>query len=373
MLYAHIPFCRSKCAYCDFASFAGREALLPRYFDALCAELRAAAETYGRLRVPSVFIGGGTPTVAPVALLARFLEEARQLFALADDAEITVEANPGTVSADQLRALAAAGVNRVSFGAQAFQPRLLRTLGRIHSPREIAEAMEMARAAGISNISLDLMYALPGQTRADWAESLRAALALGCAHVSCYSLIVEPGTPMAERVARGEVREAADEDVLAMQRMAADILGAAGLCRYEISNYARPGRECHHNLGYWRRADYLGVGCAAHSLMRGARFCNAETLEGYFAGALGLERTALSREDEIEEAVMLETRTTSGIDLGAFRARYGVDFSERFAGGIRLLCVNGLARLEGGRFFLTDAGLDVQNAAVVELLSSAEH
>ena len=370
MLYAHVPFCRSKCAYCDFASFPGREDDFARYFDALLTEMRSAAEIYGRLRVPSVFIGGGTPTVVPESYLARVLDEAARVFTIEPDAEITVEANPGTVNADRLRALARAGVNRVSFGAQAFQPRLLAMLGRIHTPGDIARAVEAARAAGVDNVSVDLMYALPGQTMAEWEESLRAAAALDCGHVSCYSLIIEPGTPMAERVARGEIRPVGDEETIAMQRLAAAILGDAGLRRYEISNYAQPGLECRHNLGYWRRADYLGLGCAAHSLMRGERFRNPDDLEGYFGGAHGLDRTRLTPEDEIEEAVLLETRTIAGVDLEAFRSRYGVDFIERFASGVRLLEENGLACRRDGRFALTEKGLDVQSAAVVELLTA---
>ena len=369
MLYVHVPFCRSKCAYCDFASFPGREADFARYFAAVGEEMRAASEEYGRLRLSSVFVGGGTPTLVPADLIARLLSEANRLFAIEPGAEITVEGNPGTVTRDSLRALASAGVNRVSFGAQAFQPRLLRMLGRIHTPEETRRAVETARAAGIENISLDLMYALPGQTMADWEESLRAAVGLGCGHVSCYSLIIEPGTPMADRVARGEVRPMGDEETIAMQRLAADALGAAGLKRYEISNYARQGLESRHNMGYWRRRDYLGLGCAAHSCMRGARFHNPETLEGYFRGERGLDRTELTPEEEIEEAVMLETRTVAGIGLEEFRARYGVDFTARFARGARVLEENGLARREGGRFFLTDRGMDVQSAAVVELLT----
>ena len=248
-------------------------------------------------------------------------------------------------------------MNRVSFGAQAFQPRLLRMLGRIHAPEEIVRAVEAARTAGVGNVSIDLMYALPGQTMADWEESLRAAVRLDCGHVSCYSLIVEPGTPMADRVARGEAQPVGDGETIAMQRLASEILGTAGLCRYEISNYARPGMECRHNLGYWRRADYLGLGCAAHSLMRGARFRNPDTLEGYFGGERALERSVLSPDEEIEEAVLLETRTTEGIDLAAFRARYGVDFEERFTKGIRVLEENGLARRENGRFLRRRSGL----------------
>ena len=241
-------------------------------------------------------------------------------------------------------------------------------LRRIHSRAEIAEAVEMARAAGFANLNIDLMYALPGQTEQMWRESLECALQLGTEHVSCYSLIAEEGTPLTRRIERGELTLPDDEMTLKMQRTAAEVMKNGGLMRYEISNYARAGFESRHNLGYWRRAEYLGLGCAAHSLMCGERFCNASTLDGYFAGQTGLDREVLGKEDEIEEAVLLELRTVRGIDLNAFQARYGVDFAGKYARGIRMLCENGLAKMADGRFFLTAEGLDVQNAAVVELI-----
>lgn len=367
-IYVHIPFCRQKCAYCDFASFPDRQGDMDFYVEKLLLEAQEAQRQYGSFSVPSIFIGGGTPSILEGRLIARILEELGRLFSVEEGAEISIEANPGTLAPGWLECVKNAGVNRISFGAQAFQEELLRLLGRIHSCREIEEAVEQARAVGFERINLDLMYALPGQTIEQWSESLDCALALGVGHVSCYSLILEEGTPLTRRIERGELAPAQEETVLAMQRMAAEKLQQGGLFRYEISNYARPGMECRHNLCYWRRGDYLGLGCAAHSLMRGERFCNADTLDGYLAGQIGLERERLTREDEIEEAVMLELRTVVGIAPDAFSARYGVDFERCFAKGIRVLCENGLARLEKGAFFLTPEGLDVQNAAVVELL-----
>jgi len=367
-VYVHIPFCKAKCAYCDFASYPGREGDMDFYIEKLLLEAQSAREKYGRLLVPSVFIGGGTPSILKGEAIAEILGKIGELFDVQEGAEITVEANPGTLTQEWLRTAKKAGVNRLSLGAQAFQDVLLKMLGRIHSRQEIVEAVEMARAAGFENINLDLMYALPGQTEEMWRQSLESALEIGVVHVSCYSLIAEEGTPLTRRIERGELTLPEDETVLNMQRMAADVLRKGGLMRYEISNYARAGFESRHNMGYWRRVDYLGLGCAAHSLMRGERFCNASTLDGYFAGQTGIERETLSREDEMEEAVMLELRTVAGIDLKAFKARYGADFAQKYARGIRILCENGLAVLEEGSFRLTDEGLDVQNAAVVELL-----
>jgi len=367
-VYVHIPFCKAKCAYCDFASYPGREGDMDFYIEKLLLEAQSAREKYGRLLVPSVFIGGGTPSILKGEAIAEILGKIGELFDVQEGAEITVEANPGTLTQEWLRTAKKAGVNRLSLGAQAFQDVLLKMLGRIHSRQEIVEAVEMARAAGFENINLDLMYALPGQTEEMWRQSLESALEIGVVHVSCYSLIAEEGTPLTRRIERGELALPDDDTTLKMQRMAAEVLAKGGLKRYEISNYAREGLESRHNMCYWRRGDYLGLGCAAHSLMRGERFCNADTLEGYLAGQTGLERERLSAEDEIEEAVMLELRTVAGIGLDAFRARYGVDFMERFARGARILCENGLAVCEGGCFRLTDEGLDVQNAAVVELI-----
>ncbi|MBQ3222619.1 MAG: radical SAM family heme chaperone HemW [Clostridia bacterium] len=367
-IYVHIPFCRAKCAYCDFASFPNRQGDMDFYVEKLLLEAKSARERYEAFSVPSVFIGGGTPSILSGGLISKILDTLGTLFPIESGAEISIEGNPGTLTGQWLAAAKAAGANRLSLGAQAFQEELLRMLERIHTAAEIGEAVDMARAAGFDNLNIDLMYALPGQTEEMWRESLQSALALDVPHVSCYSLIAEEGTPLTRRIERGELTLPEDETVLNMQRMAADVLRKGGLMRYEISNYARAGFESRHNMGYWRRVDYLGLGCAAHSLMRGERFCNSPSLDGYFAGQIGLERETLSREDEMEEAVMLELRTVAGIDLKAFKARYGADFAQKYARGIRILCENGLAALDGCSFRLTDEGLDVQNAAVVELL-----
>ena len=312
------------------------------YLKQLLEEAKQACEKYGRFSVPSIFIGGGTPTIMSGDGIAKILDTIGQLFHVENGAEVSIEGNPGTLTQDWLEKARSAGANRLSFGAQAFQNELLKTLGRIHSRDEIFEAVEMARKEGFGNLNIDLMYGLPGQSTQQWQESLECALETGVEHVSCYSLIAEEGTPLTKRIERGELSVPGDEAVLAMQRMAAQVLKKGGLERYEISNYAKPGFECRHNIGYWRRGDYLGLGCAAHSLMRGERFCNDPTLDGYFSGGIGLEREALSTEDEAEEAVMLELRTVAGIDLSAFKARYGIDFAKEYARGIGILCENGV-------------------------------
>ncbi len=365
-IYIHIPFCVRKCFYCDFASQAGRQSDFGRYCDAVKAEAHSVYERYGKREVPSVFIGGGTPTVLPADLLCSLLEEVFRLFPPDENAEIATEANPGTVTLEELRQLRAAGVNRISFGAQSFDEALLRTLGRIHTPSDITRAVETAREAGFENINLDLMYALPGQTQDTWRETLRKAVSLGIPHISCYSLILEEGTLLAEKAAKGEISVPDDDTCLAMQKTAARVLSQAGLERYEISNYAKPGMECGHNLRYWEGGDYLGLGCAAHSLMDGVRYRNDASIDGYLAGNTRLDAQELSTSDRLEEAAMLGTRMTRGIELAAFYDRFGMDFFKVYR--TETLIANGLAVISDGFFRLTDKGLDVQDAAVLEMI-----
>ena len=366
-LYIHVPFCASKCAYCDFASFPGREGDWTRYFEALWAELDARGPELAGHRIDTAFIGGGTPTLVPAAYIARTLDRARQLAPFAPDAEITVEGNPGTLTPEKLASYRAVGINRLSLGAQSFDDGLLRSLGRIHSAAQIGEAVRMAREAGFANVSLDLMYALPGQDMGAWRDTLSRAIALGVEHLSAYSLIVEEGTPMARRVAAGEAALPEDDEVNAMQRAATAMLAAAGYRRYEISNYARPGFACRHNQVYWSRGEYLGVGCAAHSLMGECRFSNPDALDAYLEGARG-PRQALTREDAVEETVMLSTRTARGLELAAWRAAFGAPFETGRARVLRRLRRGGLIEMNDGFLRLTERGMELQNAVVLALL-----
>lgn len=356
-IYLHIPFCARKCEYCDFASFVRDEACWAQYLLALEDEINRAARRYGRLRVSTVYFGGGTPSLLPGDAVMRLTAMLRAIFFLDEDAEITVEANPGTLTPEKLRDYRASGVNRLSLGAQAGQDALLQALGRIHRAADIGQAVAWARAAGFANLSLDLMYALPGQSTKDWVETLKMALALAPEHLSCYSLIVEPGTPLARAVAAGELIPPGEEESLQMQRAAVRILGRRGYQRYEISNYARPGFACRHNLVYWRRGDYLGLGCAAHSLMDGARFANTASLDDYLAGRREVERHVLDEGEIREEAIMLGTRTAEGIDAALAAP-----------GAAQRLARLGLVEVRGGRLRLTEKGLDVHNAVVLELI-----
>ena len=368
-LYIHIPFCASKCAYCDFASFPGREGEWSRYFDVLGREMEDWRPALEGREIATVFFGGGTPTLVPAESIAGTLERARTLAPFASDAEITLEGNPGTLTPEKLAAYRAAGVNRLSLGAQSFDDGLLRSLGRIHTAAQIGEAVAMARAAGFENVSLDLMYALPGQTEAQWRDTLDAAVALGVEHISAYSLIVEEGTPMAARVASGAAALPDDDAVNALQRLATRRLAEAGYGRYEISNYARPGRACRHNRVYWDRGEYLGLGCAAHSLFDGCRFSNPPSLDAYLAGERRRDVRRLTPEDAMEETLMLSTRTARGLDLAAWRGEFGSEFSAGREAALARLARAGYIAVEGGFLRLTERGMEVQDAVVLELLN----
>ena len=325
-----------------------------------------------KYRIKTLFIGGGTPTLVDASYIEKTIDACRGIAPFEPDAEITVEGNPGTLTPGKLAAYRRAGVNRLSLGAQSFDEGLLRSLGRIHTAGQIGEAVTMAREAGFDNINLDLMYALPGQGMDQWTDALDAAIVLGVEHLSAYSLIVEPGTPMAARVASGAATVPDDDAVNAMQRQAIARLDAAGYRRYEISNYARPGRECRHNLVYWNRGDYLGLGCAAHSLLGGRRFHNPESLDDYLAGIRRLDEVRLTLRDEMEETLMLSTRTVRGLDLAAWENAFGAPFERGREAAIGRLEKGGLIEIGGGHLRLTTRGMEVQDAVVLELLGENE-
>ncbi len=339
-LYVHVPFCARKCAYCDFASYPNREDAWGAYFEALARELRP----WGR-RFSTAFIGGGTPSLVPVRYITNI---ARMI----DAGEFTIEVNPGTLSQEKLKAYLDAGINRLSMGVQSFDDDLLGTIGRIHTADEAVRAFEMVRAAGFQNVNLDLMYALPGQTMAQWADTLARAVALGPEHVSAYSLILEEGTPLARWAS-----PAPDDLTVEMQRHATRTLAEAGYARYEISNYAKPGFECAHNITYWTRGEYVGIGCAAHSLVGNERFSNPASLDDYLHGERRSQVESLTARDEIEETILLGTRMTRGVPITALPDRAAGDELVRM----------GLAENRENRFFLTERGLEVQNAAVLKL------
>jgi oxygen-independent coproporphyrinogen-3 oxidase len=357
-LYLHIPFCSKRCPYCDFNTYAGLEDQFEAYTVALCREIRQAGEARARPAVRSIFIGGGTPTVLEPELLGRILEACREAFAVASDAEITSEANPGTVDQERFAALRALGVNRLSIGVQSFDDAELQWLGRIHDAVEAERSFKAARTVGFDNINLDFMFGLPDQQPETWARTLARALELDPEHLSLYSLIVEDGTPLADRVRRGAVAEPDDDLAADLYGYAMEALAAAGFDQYEISNWGRAGRECRHNLVYWRNEPYLGFGAGAHSFEfssdapeGGRRWWNVRPVSAYIKR---MRSGPEAREGEeiinpslaMGETMMVGLRLVKeGVKDDRFRARFGLGLADVFGATIERLVADGL--LEG--------------------------
>ena len=357
-LYIHIPFCKAKCAYCDFYSLAHSEERMDAYVGALATTLRAAAPMAVNHLVDTVYFGGGTPTFLGAKRLAALLDAVLRSFAVAPEAEITTEANPESArDADALQTLRIAGFNRVSLGMQSADDAELRTIGRIHTAADTAAAVDAARQAGFENLSLDLIYGLPGQTRSRWRENLAAASELAPEHLSCYGLKVEPGTPL---YARRDTMALPDDDAQAdMYLDTVDCLAARGYAQYEISNFARPGRESRHNLKYWTLGEYLGFGPGAHSDLGGRRFAVARDLDAFPAGRSSYsEDAAISPREREAERVMLGLRLTRGLSAA------------EVAGAETVLCecaAHGLAERSGDRWRLTPRGFLVSNAVILRI------
>jgi len=378
-IYAHIPYCVKKCAYCDFVSAAvGKSAA--REMEAYAAALRAEIlREVPPLRArwgdaATVYLGGGTPTALPAALLTEILYILIE--AAGTPMECTVEANPGTVDAHSLAQLRAAGANRLSLGVQSFDDRLLHIIGRIHTAREARAAVRAARAAGFDNISLDLMYGLPTQTLDDLKKSVDEALALAPAHISVYGLTVEEGTPFAAAEAQGRLMLPSEETAEEMYDWLTAELPARGYARYEISNFARQGFESRHNLGYWRNIPYLGIGAAAHGYIDGVRWGNEAATEKYIramrAGesARVPEDTGRTQENAMEEYAFLALRTVRGIDTTDFQRTFGVGIDEVYGAVIEKYSAQGLLRRAEAHVALTDAGMKVGNEVFAAFLLS---
>jgi len=374
-LYIHIPFCAVRCHYCDFNTYAGLEKYFEPYADAVREEIRQAAGEYGRLPIQTIFIGGGTPTVLPPGQLGGILAACREHFAVAPDAEITSEANPGTVDQAHFTALRALGVNRLSMGVQSFDEAELKWLGRIHSAGEAEQAFDAAHAAGFTNINLDFIFGLPGQAPGAWARTLERAVGLGPEHLSLYSLTVEAGTPLADSVRRGRV-PAPDDDLAADLYLASqDLLAAHGYAQYEISNWAKDAsHQCRHNLVYWRDEAYLGFGAGAHSYARDRRWWNVRPVPQYIqrinAGMLAVSgQETVGRRLEMGETMMLGLRLVlEGVGESGFRARFGVSLDEAFGEELAALTARGLIERLPARVRLTAEGRLLGNRVFAEFL-----
>lgn len=372
-LYIHIPFCLQKCLYCDFPSFAGKEDRMQAYVDALTAEIKHRGKEYHRKKVVSVFFGGGTPTTLKIPMLEQLMQAIFASWDVAADAEITTEANPGTLDGEMVRALRKMGFNRLSMGVQAWQNRLLKELGRIHTIEGFLENYQGVREAGFENVNVDLMFALPGQTMADWQETVKNITALQPEHISAYSLIIEEGTPFFDRYEKGLLQPADEELDREMHHWAIDYLAEQGYEQYEISNFARKGKQSRHNRIYWQAEEYLGMGLGAHSYMEGTRFHNPYDLERYIAVAgenafIKEETQKITEEDALAEFMFLGLRLTEGVSFDRFRRRFGREMYEIYGTQVAELMETGLLAEDAVGIRLTRRGIDVSNVVFEKFL-----
>lgn len=389
-LYIHIPFCIRKCAYCDFLSFAAPERAYREYVDKLIEEIHGQSGNFAGYCVTTVFVGGGTPSVLPAFLIEELFAVLYQCFDIAEDAEITLEANPGTLTMEKLEVYRQSGINRLSLGLQSADDQELRYLGRIHSYDDFLKSYQRARQAGFDNINVDLMSALPGQTVHSWKTTLRKVMMLRPEHISAYSLIIEEGTPFYGRYGQAipESGESAlwslpnlpDEDTdREMYHLTREIMEAQGYGRYEISNYARPGYECRHNIGYWNGTEYLGLGLGASSYTFGFRYHNTAdfkeylSLDLYESGSAARDIKELSLEERMEEFMFLGLRMMQGVSGSEFLERFGQNMWNVYSTVLPKLQEQGLIEVNAPWVRLTELGIDVSNAVLCEfLLEKAE-
>lgn len=376
-IYLHIPFCVRKCLYCDFLSEPVREGRMERYVKALTAEICMTGTAYADYTVDTVFFGGGTPSLLPEGAVAALLDALRGAFCLDGAAEITLEANPGTVDANRLAEYKKAGVNRLSLGLQSADEKELAMLGRIHSYGQFLDSFRLAAEAGFDNINVDIMSGLPGQREETFYQTLAAVVSLKPAHLSVYGLMLEEGTPLYDRYKDQELDEEADRR---MYEETGRFLAQHGYERYEISNYARPGQRCRHNLKYWQRAPYLGLGLGASSMVENVRFRNISDcgsyerilLEERRPEAVREETAALQRSEQMEEFMFLGLRLMEGVSDAAFYETFGCSLQELYAPVLARLQKDGLlyhrTDADGVHYALTERGIDVSNYVMAQFL-----
>jgi len=365
--YLHIPFCRTKCLYCDFNTYAGKERQVGEYVAALATEIRRRAAEAEGLPLHTVYFGGGTPSLLALTQVRRLMEALRQGCGLLSGTEVTLEANPGTFGPAYVEGLGSLGINRLSLGMQSLDDETLRRLARTHSAQQALEAVQHARAAGMRSINLDLIYGLPWQMLETWQDHLRRALDTQPDHVSLYALMVEEGTPLQALVERGRW-DVADQDLVAdMYEAALPVLARAGFVHYEVSNWAQPGHESRHNLTYWRNEAYIGCGAGAHSYVQGRRSWNVRPIEAYIK-RIGAAQSAtegherLEPQKQIGETAALALRLPQeGIGYERFQTRFGIDASALWAGELRELSKTGLLTADATGARITERGLLVSS------------
>lgn len=367
-LYIHIPFCIRKCIYCDFLSIRHDQNIAGDYVTALINELDIRKKAAGEIK--TIYIGGGTPTTLTTQELIRLIQALRSSFRILSDAEITIEANPGTIDREKIRALADAGVNRLSLGIQSFIDRELQLLGRIHNSDDAVKAIDIVRSSGISNLSIDLIYGIPNQSFNDWEVNLSRATEISPEHISAYELTQEKNTPLDELISQGTLEKPDEETIINMYFNTIDRFNKAGYLHYEISNYSKPGFECMHNLNYWNRGEYIGIGAGAHSFIGDRRIKNTYSIEQYIKSlnnnVLAIEEDIeISCEDALKEFIFLGLRKTEGLNIIEFREDLGLDLET----ASHELIANELLESSGGRLSLTRKGIIVSNMVITELMA----
>lgn len=410
-LYIHIPFCARKCAYCDFLSFAAPERVYRDYMDKLLEEICGQGPNFQEYRVSTIFVGGGTPSILPADLIMKLFATLSENFDISPDAEITMEANPGTLTMEKLEVYRQSGVNRLSIGLQSADDKELKYLGRIHSYDSFLKSFQRARQAGFKNINVDLMSALPGQDVHSWKNTLKKVMMLKPEHISAYSLIIEEGTPFYERFGEPQGKQSSvvcgesdadrggalpapktaaeiaaraavmtlpdlpDEDTdREMYHLTKEMMAAHGYDRYEISNYAKKGYECRHNIGYWTGVEYLGLGLGASSYTYGYRYHNTENLQEYLSlnlyegGAAARDIEELSLEDKMEEFMFVGLRMMKGVSGSEFLERFGQNMWNVYGDALKKLEQQGLIEVDAPMVRLTELGIDVSNVVLSEFL-----
>ena len=362
-LYIHIPFCVRKCLYCDFPSYGGMENYYDDYVKRICSEIEKAGEVCSKYKINTVFIGGGTPTVLKSGSLEKIMKTVFDNYNVVKDAEITCEANPGTLDMVKLMDMRAMGINRLSMGLQARQNDILKLLGRIHTAEDFEREFIFARRAGFENISCDIMFSLPRQTVEDWRETVSWVMSLNPEHISAYSLIIEEGTPFKDMYDNGKITVPDDETDRKMYHMAVDMLEEKGYKRYEISNFAKAGFESRHNSVYWRTGEYMGFGLGAHSYFNGRRFHNTYNLEEYIRSGQfkKYDVELLSEKDKMAEFMFMGLRMSEGVSVSEFKRRFGMNIDEIYGKELKEIISEGLAFERDNRVILTDYGFDVSN------------
>ena len=377
-LYLHIPFCVRKCNYCDFFSASGTPKEQADYVSAMIQEIQSYQELSGEYEVQTIFLGGGTPSLLTPEQIEKIFTTIYHIFSVNENAEITMEMNPGTVAIEKLRAMKAAGVNRLSIGLQSAQNEELKMLGRIHTYEEFLETWRLTEQAGFKNRNIDLMSALPGQTMESYEDTLSKVLALEPEHISAYSLILEEGTVFYDWYEKGKLDRGAwklpsEEEEYAMGELTIQRLAEAGMHRYEISNYAKPGKECRHNLGYWDRVEYLGIGAGSSSLIKGERFDHIRDRKVYIekirnGESILIDREILSVESQMEEFMYLGLRKIEGVSRTDFQNYFGKNVDDVYGEILDKLEEEQLLEFSGDRIRLTHRGMDVSNCVLAEFL-----